>query len=105
MTVKTDKGVWVVPPLRAVWIPAHTLHQIEVSGLLSMRTLYIEAGIFPGPSQDCCVIAVTPLLRELILYTMNLPLLYPLGGKKYGGFLNRCVKATWYRSGGPSFHR
>ena len=82
MTVKTDKGIWVVPPFRAVWIPAHTLHQIEVSGLLSMRTLYIEAGIFSGPSQDCCVVAVTPLLRELILYTMNLPLLYPLGGEE-----------------------
>ena len=80
MTLKTDKGIWVVPPLRAVWIPAHTLHQIEVSGHLSMRTLYIEAAVFPGPSHDCCVIAVTPLLRELILYTINLPQLYPLGG-------------------------
>jgi AraC-like DNA-binding protein/mannose-6-phosphate isomerase-like protein (cupin superfamily) len=80
MTVKTNNGIWVVPPLRAVWIPAQTLHQIEASGHLSMRTLYIDPAIFPGPSEECCVIGVTPLLRELILYTIDLPRLYPLAG-------------------------
>lgn len=32
MTVETSSGIWVVPPLRAVWIPANTRHQIDVSG-------------------------------------------------------------------------
>ncbi len=82
MTVKTVKGIWVVPPLRAVWIPANTLHEIEVSGHLSMRTLYIDSETFPGPSSECCVIAVTPLLRELILYAIALPKLYPIGGEE-----------------------
>lgn len=82
MTVKTDKGIWVVPPLRAVWIPCNTPHEIEVSGYLSMRTLYIDATLFPGPCLECCVIAVSPLLRELVLYAMNLPKLYPRGGKE-----------------------
>ena len=80
MTVKTGKGIWVVPPLRAVWIPAKTLHEIEVSGHLSMRTLYIDPESFSGPSRECCVIAVTPLLRELVLYATTLPQLYTLGG-------------------------
>ena len=80
MTVKTDKGIWVVPPMRAVWIPANTMHALEVSGHLSMRTLYINPTSFPGPSTECCVIAVTPLLRELVLYAVNLPQPYPLGG-------------------------
>lgn len=81
MTVKTNKGIWVVPPLRAVWIPANTLHEIEVSGHLSMRTLYIDTTLFPGPSTECCVIAVTPLLRELVLYATTLPQLYSRSGK------------------------
>ena len=80
MTVKTESGVWVVPPLRAVWIPAHTPHLIEVSGNLSMRTLYIDPTHFPGPSEGCCVIAVSPLLKELLLHAVTLPRLYPLGG-------------------------
>ena len=82
MTVKTHKGIWVVPPLRAVWIPAYTLHELEASGHLSMRTLYIDPQTFSGPSNECCVITVTPLLRELVLYAISLPKLYPLGGEE-----------------------
>lgn len=82
MTVKTNSGIWVVPPLRAVWIPAHTRHQIEVSGHLSMRTLYIDPTYYLGPSEGCCVIAVSPLLKELILHAVGLPRLYPLEGQE-----------------------
>src|SRR5947199_5218437 len=40
MSVRTDQGIWVVPPLRAVWIPARTPHSIAMSGAVSVRTLY-----------------------------------------------------------------
>src|SRR6266496_3755247 len=40
MTVRTREGIWVVPPMRAVWIPALTPHSITMSGNVSMRTLY-----------------------------------------------------------------
>jgi len=80
MTVTTNKGIWVVPPLRAVWIPALTRHQISVSGHLSMRTLYINPNSEPGAPKGCCVVAVTPLLKELILHAVKLQRLYPLGG-------------------------
>ena len=82
MTVSTEIGMWVVPPLRAVWVPAYTRHQIEVSGTLSMRTLYFDPLYYSGPSDRCCVIAVSPLLKELILYAVDLPRLYPLGGQE-----------------------
>ena len=80
MTVTTDGDIWVVPPLRAVWIPAHTRHQINVSGHLSMRTLYIKPESFPDAPSACCVVGVSPLLRELILHAVELPPLYPLNG-------------------------
>lgn len=82
MTVTTNIGNWVVPPLRAVWIPVLTKHQISISGRLSMRTLYIDPAFFPGPSDECCVITVSPLLKELILYAVGLPRIYPLGGQE-----------------------
>jgi len=80
MTVTTNIGIWVVPPLRAVWIPAITGHQINVSGHLSMRTLYIDPTFFSGPRESCCVINVSPLLKQLILHAVSLPRLYPLRG-------------------------
>ena len=80
MTVTTSSGIWVVPPLRAVWIPTLTRHQIKASGHLSMRTLYIDPAFLPDLPKRCCVVAISPLLKELILYAVNLPRLYPLKG-------------------------
>ena len=81
MTVTTESGIWVVPPLRAVWIPAHVSHQILASGQVSMRTLYILPDIDTGLPERCCVVSVTPLLRELILHAMDIPPLYALKGR------------------------
>jgi AraC-like DNA-binding protein/quercetin dioxygenase-like cupin family protein len=80
MTVTTEKGTWVVPPQRGVWIPPMIEHQIVTSGQLSMRTLYIRKDAVPGLPVECYVANITPLLRELILYMVNLPIPYPLGG-------------------------
>jgi AraC-like DNA-binding protein len=76
MTVTTVRGLWVVPPLRAVWVPALTEHQIHASGKLSMRNLYIKADTITGLPQECCVVSIPPLLRELILYAVKVPPLY-----------------------------
>ena len=80
MTVETDVEVWVVPPLRAVWIPAYTDHQIQASGQVSMRTLYFQPEIGTGLPDKCFVVSVTPLLRELVLHAVAMPLMYELNG-------------------------
>ncbi|TWT00670.1 AraC family transcriptional regulator [Reyranella sp. CPCC 100927] len=77
MTISTAQGAWVVPPQRALWMPAGTVHEIRMAGPVSMRTLYVRAdaelGRLPAAIR---VIAVSPLLRELILRACALPLLY-----------------------------
>ena len=67
MTVWTDAGTWIVPPLRAVWIPAKTPHRVSIHGAVSMRTLYLKPRLIRF-SRSCCVVSVSPLLRELILH-------------------------------------
>lgn len=78
ITVTTTTGVWVVPPLRAVWMPAFTKHRVRASGRLSMRTLYIEPEAVPDMPKNCFVLSVPPLMRELILHAVTLPHLYPI---------------------------
>ena len=39
MTVETGEGAWVVPPHRAVWIPAGVLFGVRMSGRVTVRTL------------------------------------------------------------------
>lgn len=72
MTVRTEEGTWVVPPLRAVWIPSGVPHSVQISGAVSMRTIYIRSGVIRRPGRRCTVINVSPLLRELILHACSL---------------------------------
>lgn len=68
MTVRTGNGTWVVPPHRAVWIPAEIPHTITMSGLVAMRTLYLKPRLAKRLPRECCVINVSTLLKELILH-------------------------------------
>ncbi len=72
MRLATHHGAWVIPPTRAVWIPPRVEHEIFMSGEVHMRTLFIEQPETPTPLSDCCVLAVTPLLREMILRAIHL---------------------------------
>ena len=42
MSIRTPRQLWVVPPLRALWVPGMTDHEVTMSGLVDMRTLYVE---------------------------------------------------------------
>jgi hypothetical protein len=57
MTLHTRQGVWVMPPLRAVWIPADTPHSVAMSGPVSMRTLYFLPRLCPKISEKCFAVA------------------------------------------------
>ena len=69
MTLRTGQGVWVVPPMRALWIPADTPHTVSTSGQVSMRTLYFLPKLCCTLSPKCFVMNVSPLMKELILHT------------------------------------
>jgi AraC-like DNA-binding protein len=68
MTVSTTRGAWVIPPHRAVWVPAGTEHWIELSGSVLMQSLYVAAGLSALLPAECCAVNVSPLLRELMLH-------------------------------------
>ncbi len=74
MTVTAENRAWVIPRGRALWMPAGISHEIFTHGPVAMRTLYIAPGTaLPDALR---VIAVSPLLRELILAVMAMPRLY-----------------------------
>jgi AraC-like DNA-binding protein len=73
MTVETFDGTWVVPPRRAVWIPAKTPHRVAMSGQVSMRTLYLRRGMAKTLPRSCCVVNVSPLMQELIVHACQYP--------------------------------
>ena len=74
MTVTGDRTSWMIPPGRAVLIPAGILHSIRMWGEVAMRSLYFPVDA-PAPVfaiKTCRVISVSALLRELILRIADL---------------------------------
>jgi len=67
MRVRTARRAWIVPPSRALWVPAHTVHEIQMYGVVRMHSLYVDDANAAGMAADCQVLEVSPLLRELIV--------------------------------------
>ncbi len=64
LQVSTDAGCWVVPPHRAVWLPAGVAHAHQAHGTTQLRTVnFASDAVFGRPA----VLAVSPLLREVII--------------------------------------
>ncbi|MFI0372367.1 AraC family transcriptional regulator [Actinomadura sp. 1N219] len=65
LQVSTGAGTWVVPPHRAVWLPAGVRHSHQAHGPTQLRTVNFtrDEPAFGGPT----VLAVSPLLREVII--------------------------------------
>jgi len=68
LTVRTASKAWVLPPTRALWIPAGLRHETLSWRAATMRTLYIRPGMCPISWPEVTPIAASPLLAELIGY-------------------------------------
>jgi AraC-like DNA-binding protein len=71
MTVFTRQYSWMIPTGRAVFIPASSSHAIRMWGTVEMRTLYLSPSLTGFENAECRVVLVAPLLRELILRTVE----------------------------------
>src|SRR6202162_2515144 len=72
MQVTTPKGRWLVPPDRAVWVPARLEHSIDVLADIEMRTLYFDLAWLAREDRSASldaefVVRVSRLLHETIL--------------------------------------
>lgn len=67
LRVSTDAGTWVVPPHRAVWLPAGVAHAHQAHGPTQLRTVNFTAGEPAAGFDRPAVLAVSPLLREVII--------------------------------------
>ena len=72
LTVLTAEATWVLPPTRALWIPAGLPHETASDGgRATMRSLYIRPGLFGvswSETGQPTPVAASPLLAELIGY-------------------------------------
>ena len=73
MSIRTERGAWLVPSGFAVWVPATLEHQVFAITALRMATLYVRADTPVSIPIDCAVVSVPALPRELILRVVAFP--------------------------------
>ncbi|MFG2603083.1 AraC family transcriptional regulator [Streptomyces sp. NPDC048514] len=73
VAVTTDAGSWVAPATRALWIPAGTVHRHQAHGELDLHLVGLPATENPLGFDKPAVLAVSPLLRELIIAYTRAP--------------------------------
>lgn len=76
VTCDVAKGRWMVPAQCALWIPGGMSHSVRTIGQVELYTLFLDSEVVSGLPSECCTIAVSPLLRELIIAASRLPTLY-----------------------------
>jgi AraC-like DNA-binding protein len=68
LTVLTEWATWVLPPTRALWIPAGLRHETGAASVATMRSVYVPTDLSPVSWTVPTPIAASPLLAELIGY-------------------------------------
>jgi AraC-like DNA-binding protein len=67
LAVQTERGSWAASYDRAVWIPAGMWHQHRFYGQSSFHTIGLPVGEAPLPDSSPTIVAVSGLLRELLI--------------------------------------
>lgn len=80
MRVSTEAALYIVPPGTGLWVPADTLHSVRMDGEVRMRALFLRADAAASGPAATTVIAVSPLLRELILTVCGEPIVWDARG-------------------------
>ncbi|HYD95445.1 MAG TPA: helix-turn-helix transcriptional regulator [Noviherbaspirillum sp.] len=65
--VTVGNSSWIVPPLRAIWVPPKQVHEVATLEKARLRAVYVHADSAPFHGSQCEVLEVSPLLRELIV--------------------------------------
>ncbi|MBB2791706.1 UNVERIFIED_ORG: hypothetical protein GGD58_000550 [Rhizobium pisi] len=73
LRLETERGYFIVPPERAVFVPSGVLHEVTYLQETERSYLFFRPDAVVNLSSQVCVIGTTPLLRELILAFLEIP--------------------------------
>jgi AraC-like DNA-binding protein len=72
--VKTQAGHYLLPPHQAAWIPAGLRHQTTLNADAQTLAVLFEPALVPAAGDRVRIIAVSALLREMMLYSVRWPI-------------------------------
>ena len=80
MRMATATALFIVPPGTGLWVPAHTEHVTRMPSGLAMRGLFLREDAARAGPDTVTVVAISPLLRALILAACEQPVMWDEDG-------------------------
>lgn len=71
--VETDAAHYLLPPQQAAWIPAGLQHQAVMNPDVKTVAVMFDAQMIADPGDRARIIAVSPLIREMMIYGLRWP--------------------------------
>ncbi|MEV0651094.1 helix-turn-helix transcriptional regulator [Phytomonospora sp. NPDC050363] len=68
LSAETPEGLFAVPAMMGVWIPAGTEHAVRSASRTGFYCTYVHGEVAPVLATGTVVVDVTPLTRELLLH-------------------------------------
>lgn len=80
LEVQTEAGAFLLPPQYAVWIPPGYAHGVTTTQPVALQSVYLDGAMTADVHAPAAVLAMTPLLRELLKTAPLLPVTYEREG-------------------------
>ncbi len=72
--VETDTAHYLLPPQQAAWLPAGLDHQATMNPDVRTVAVMFDPSLVPAPGDRARILAVSPLIREMMIYALRWPI-------------------------------
>jgi AraC-like DNA-binding protein len=72
LRLEAGNGLYLLPPQRAVWIPAGVLHRTTLKQVRS-GSVFLAPSLVPTETARVRIIAAAPIVREMVRYALRWP--------------------------------
>jgi AraC-like DNA-binding protein/quercetin dioxygenase-like cupin family protein len=84
--VQTDSAHYLLPPQQAAWIPAGLEHQAVMNPDVKTVAVMFDPELVSTPGDRARILAVSPLIREMMIYALRWPIDRADGDRVSDGF-------------------
>ncbi|MCT7662166.1 AraC family transcriptional regulator [Mycobacterium deserti] len=84
--VETDAAHYLLPPQQAAWLPAGLAHQATMNADVKTVAVMFDPQLIPDPGDRARILAVSPLIREMMIYALRWPIDRSHGDEVSDGF-------------------
>lgn len=77
--VETPAGHYLLPPQQAAWLPVGLEHSATMNPDVKTIAVMFDAELVPNAGDRARILAVSPLIREMMIYALRWPIDRPVG--------------------------